>query len=140
MIQAISRARGDEETEKNPKELHFVYPIYPQWDALFERILEYEPKADEQILRLMITKAYAKSKASFGPGCFWHSGAVCQKWQRKGACSTAKPIRHQIHTQRGGRYGGLFELFGKHCSLCGRQGKERRKWKIYTTPFFLPFL
>lgn len=62
MIQAISRARGDEETEKNPKELHFVYPIYPQRDALFERILQYEPNADEQILRLMIRKHTLKQK------------------------------------------------------------------------------
>jgi Helicase conserved C-terminal domain. len=62
MIQAISRARGDEETEKNPKELHFVYPIYPQRDTLFERILMYEPNADEQILRLMIRKHTLKQK------------------------------------------------------------------------------
>ena len=62
MIQAISRARGDEETEKNPKELHFVYPIYPQRDTLFERILQYEPNADEQVLRLMIRKHTLKQK------------------------------------------------------------------------------
>jgi hypothetical protein len=62
MIQAISRARGDEETEKNPKELHFVYPIYPQRGTLFEKILQYEPNADEQILRLMIRKHTLKQK------------------------------------------------------------------------------
>jgi len=56
MIQAISRARGDTKTEEDPKEIHLVYPIYPQRDFIFERILQYEPDADEQILRLMITK------------------------------------------------------------------------------------
>jgi Helicase conserved C-terminal domain. len=57
MIQAISRARGDEKTEKIPKELHLIYPIYPQRDEFFERILAYEPpEANEEILRLLITK------------------------------------------------------------------------------------
>jgi hypothetical protein len=56
MLQAISRARGDEKTEKIPKELHLVYPIYPQKDEFFERILAYEPKANEEILRLLIKK------------------------------------------------------------------------------------
>jgi len=57
MIQAISRARGDEKTEKVPKELHLVYPIYPQRDEFFKRILAYEPpEANEDILRLLITK------------------------------------------------------------------------------------
>ncbi len=56
LIQAISRARGDQITENETKELHFVYPIYPQMDYFFEKILRYEPGADEKILKLLIEK------------------------------------------------------------------------------------
>jgi len=95
MIQAISRARGDEETEKNPKELHFVYPIYPQWDALFERILEYEPKADEQILRLMIRKHTLKQKLLLDQVVF----GIVEQFVKSGKGKVLVPLPSQYATK-----------------------------------------
>jgi len=95
MIQAISRARGDEETEKNPKELHFVYPIYPQWDALFERILEYEPKADEQILRLMITKHTLNQKLLLDRVVF----GIVEQFVKSGKGKVLVPLPSQYATR-----------------------------------------
>jgi hypothetical protein len=95
MIQAISRARGDEETEKNPKELHFVYPIYPQRDALFERILEYEPKADEQILRLMIRKHTLKQKLLLDKVVF----GIVEQFVQSGKGKVLVPLPSQYATR-----------------------------------------
>jgi hypothetical protein len=95
MIQAISRARGDEETEKNPKELHFVYPIYPQWDSLIERILEYEPKADEQILRLMITKHTLNQKLLLDKVVF----GIVEQFVKSGKEKVLVPLPTQYATR-----------------------------------------
>jgi len=95
MIQAISRARGDEETEKNPKELHFVYPIYPQWDALIERILEYEPEADEQILRLMITKHTLNQKLLLDKVVF----GIVEQFVKSGKGKVLVPMPSQYATR-----------------------------------------
>jgi hypothetical protein len=95
MIQAISRARGDEETEKNPKELHFVYPIYPQWDSLIERILEYEPKADEQILRLMIRKHTLKQKLLLDKVVF----GIVEQFVKSGKGKVLVPLPSQYATR-----------------------------------------
>jgi len=95
MIQAISRARGDEETEKNPKELHLVYPIYPQRDTLFERILEYEPKADEQILRLMITKHTLNQKLLLDRVVF----GIVEQFVKSGKEKVLVPLPSQYATR-----------------------------------------
>jgi|GEM_PF-629820 len=95
MIQAISRARGDEETEKNPKELHFVYPIYPQWDSLIERILEYEPKADEQILRLMIAKHTLNQKLLLDKVVF----GIVEQFVKSGKEKVLVPLPTQYATR-----------------------------------------
>ncbi len=95
MIQAISRARGDEETEKNPKELHLVYPIYPQWDSLIERILEYEPKADEQILRLMITKHTLNQKLLLDKVVF----GIVEQFVKSGKEKVLVPLPTQYATR-----------------------------------------
>jgi hypothetical protein len=95
MIQAISRARGDEETEKNPKELHLVYPIYPQWDSLIERILEYEPKADEQILRLMIRKHTLKQKLLLDRVVF----GIVEQFVKSGKEKVLVPLPSQYATR-----------------------------------------
>jgi hypothetical protein len=95
MIQAISRARGDEQTEKNPKELHFVYPIYPQWDALIERILQYEPNADEQILRLMITKHTLKQKLLLDRVVF----GILEQFVQSGKGKVLVPLPSQYATR-----------------------------------------
>jgi len=136
MIQAISRARGDEKTEKIPKELHLVYPIYPQKDEFFERILEDEPKANEEILRLLITKHTLKQKLILDRVVFGIVEQFVKSGKEKVLVPTAKPIRYQIHTKRGGRYRGLFKLSGKHNSLCGRRGKERESGKAIQHPSF----
>jgi len=95
MIQAISRARGDKETEKNPKELHFVYPIYPQRDALLESILEYEPNADEQILRLMITKHTLKQKLLLDQVVF----GILEQFVKSGKGKVLVPLPTQYATR-----------------------------------------
>jgi hypothetical protein len=95
MIQAISRARGDEKTEKNPKELHFVYPIYPQRDSLIERILEYEPKADEQILRLMITKHTLNQKLLLDKVVF----GIVEQFVKSGKEKVLVPLPTQYATR-----------------------------------------
>jgi hypothetical protein len=95
MIQAISRARGDKETEKNPKELHFVYPIYPQGDALLESILQYEPKADEQILRLMITKHTLKQKLLLDQVVF----GILEQFVKSGKEKVLVPLPSQYATR-----------------------------------------
>jgi len=95
MIQAISRARGDEETEKNPKELHFVYPIYPQWDSSIERILEYEPEADEQILRLMITKHALNQKLLLDKVVF----GIVEQFVKSGKEKVLVPLPTQYATR-----------------------------------------
>jgi hypothetical protein len=95
MIQAISRARGDEETEKNPKELHFVYPIYPQRDTLFERILQYEPNADEQILRLMIRKHTLKQKLLLDRVVF----GIVEQFVKSGKGKVLVPLPTQYATR-----------------------------------------
>jgi hypothetical protein len=95
MIQAISRARGDEETEKNPKELHFVYPIYPQRDTLFERILQYEPNADEQILRLMITKHTLNQKLLLDKVVF----GIVEQFVKSGKEKVLVPLPTQYATR-----------------------------------------
>jgi hypothetical protein len=95
MIQAISRARGDEETEKNPKELHFVYPINPQRDTLFERILQYEPNADEQILRLMITKHTLKQKLLLDQVVF----GILEQFVKSGKGKVLVPLPTQYTTR-----------------------------------------
>jgi len=95
MIQAISRARGDKETEKNPKELHFVYPIYPQRDTLFERILQYEPKADEQILRLMIRKHTLKQKLLLDRVVF----GIVEQFVKSGKGKVLVPLPSQYATR-----------------------------------------
>jgi hypothetical protein len=95
MIQAISRARGDEETEKNPKELHFVYPIYPQRDTLFERILQYEPNADEQILRLMIRKHTLKQKLLLDRVVF----GIVEQFVKSGKGKVLVPLPTQYATK-----------------------------------------
>jgi Helicase conserved C-terminal domain. len=95
MIQAISRARGDEETEKNPKELHLVYPIYPQWDSLIERILEYEPNADEQILRLMIRKHTLNQKLLLDKVVF----GIVEQFVKSGKEKVLVPLPTQYATR-----------------------------------------
>jgi hypothetical protein len=95
MIQAISRARGDEETEKNPKELHFVYPIYPQRDTLFERILQYEPNADEQILRLMIRKHTLNQKLLLDRVVF----GIVEQFVKSGKGKVLVPLPSQYATK-----------------------------------------
>jgi Helicase conserved C-terminal domain. len=95
MIQAISRARGDEETEKNPKELHFVYPIYPQWDTSFEKILQYEPNADEQILRLMIRKHTLNQKLLLDKVVF----GIVEQFVRSGKGRVLVPLPTQYATR-----------------------------------------
>jgi len=95
MIQAISRARGDEETEKNPKELHLVYPIYPQRDTLFERILQYEPNADEQILRLMITKHTLNQKLLLDKVVF----GIVEQFVKSGKEKVLVPLPTQYATR-----------------------------------------
>jgi len=95
MIQAISRARGDEETEKNPKELHFVYPIYPQRDTLFESILQYEPNADEQILRLIIRKHTLKQKLLLDQVVF----SILEQFVKSGKGKVLVPLPTQYATR-----------------------------------------
>jgi Helicase conserved C-terminal domain. len=96
MIQAISRARGDEKTEKNPKELHFVYPIYPQKDEFFKRILEYEPpEADEKILRLLITKHTLNQKLILDRVVF----RIVEQFVKSGKGKVLVPLPSQYATR-----------------------------------------
>ena len=95
MIQAISRARGDEKTEKIPKELHLVYPIYPQRDTLFERILQYEPNADEKILRLMIAKHTLKQKLLLDRVVF----GIVEQFVKSGKEKVLVPLPSQYATK-----------------------------------------
>ena len=96
MIQAISRARGDEKTEKIPKELHLVYPIYPQRDEFFERILEYEPpEADEQILRLLITKHTLNQKILLDSVIF----RIVEQFVKSGKEKVLVPLPSQYATR-----------------------------------------
>jgi hypothetical protein len=95
MIQAISRARGDEKTEKIPKELHLVYPIYPQRDESFERIMEYEPNADEKILRLMITKHTLNQKLLLDKVVF----GIVEQFVKSGKEKVLVPLPTQYATK-----------------------------------------
>jgi hypothetical protein len=96
MIQAISRARGDEKTEKIPKELHLVYPIYPQRDEFFERILEYEPpEANEKILRLLITKHTLNQKLILDRVVF----GIVEQFVKSGKKNVLVPLPTQYATR-----------------------------------------
>jgi hypothetical protein len=96
MIQAISRARGDEETEKIPKELHLVYPIYPQRDEFFEKILEYEPpEANEKIVRLLITKHTLKQKLILDRVVF----GIVEQFVKSGKEKVLVPLPSQYATR-----------------------------------------
>jgi Helicase conserved C-terminal domain. len=96
MIQAISRARGDEETEKIPKELHLVYPIYPQRDEFFEKILEYEPpEANEKILRLLITKHTLNQKLILDRVVF----GIVEQFVKSGKKKVLVPLPSQYATR-----------------------------------------
>ena len=96
MIQAISRARGDEKTEKIPKELHLVHPIYPQKDEFFERILEYEPPdANEKILRLLITKHTLNQKLLLDRVVF----GIVEQFVKSGKEKVPVPLPSQYATR-----------------------------------------
>ncbi len=64
LIQAISRSRGDKETEKQPKEIHLVYIVNPLSDFILDKILEYmeEEKVDKRILKLLLEKQTLEQK------------------------------------------------------------------------------
>ena len=56
LIQTISRARGDEETEKNPKEIHLIYSL-PVSDWTVDAILEYlDKEVDKDTIKLLLQK------------------------------------------------------------------------------------
>ncbi len=58
LIQSISRARGDEKTEQEPKTLYLTYIIYPTSDYILNRIEEYldEENIDRGLLELLYRK------------------------------------------------------------------------------------
>lgn len=58
LIQAISRARGDERTETEPKSLYLVYPISKVDEKTLEGIKDYldEEEKDEELIRLLYEK------------------------------------------------------------------------------------
>ncbi|MFZ8826244.1 MAG: C-terminal helicase domain-containing protein, partial [Candidatus Caldipriscus sp.] len=133
MIQAISRARGDEETEKNPKELHFVYPIYPQWDSLIERILEYEPKADEQILRLMITKHTLNQKLLLDKIVF----GIVEQFVKSGKEKVLVPLPTQYATRyipnEVANIEGFLSFLENIIPFVEDKEKKEKVEKLYTT-------
>ncbi|MEZ0360496.1 MAG: helicase [Hydrogenobacter sp.] len=62
VIQAISRARGDEQTEKREKHLHLVYLIQKPQDYVIESIKHNNEKVDEEVIRAIYKKEYLKQK------------------------------------------------------------------------------
>lgn len=62
VIQAISRARGDQETEKREKHLHLVYLIQKPQDYVIESIKNNYEKADEEVIREIFNKRSLKQK------------------------------------------------------------------------------
>lgn len=64
LIQAISRARGDERTESIPKTLNLIYVIEPTSEYIVEKIEEYleEEKADTETIKLLYQKHTLEQK------------------------------------------------------------------------------
>ncbi|MGC8766403.1 MAG: C-terminal helicase domain-containing protein [Brevinematia bacterium] len=58
LIQSISRARGDEKTEREPKTLYLTYVIYPANEEVLDKIEEYleEEKVDRELLEQLYKK------------------------------------------------------------------------------------
>lgn len=58
LIQSVSRARGDEKTEEQPKNMHLIYAVSPINDYILDRIIEYigEESVDKYLLALLYTK------------------------------------------------------------------------------------
>jgi Helicase conserved C-terminal domain. len=134
MIQAISRARGDEKTEKIPKELHLVYPIYPQRDEFFERILEYEPpEANEKILRLLITKHTLNQKLILDRVVF----GIVEQFVKSGKKNVLVPLPTQYAT----RYipnevadiEGILSFLDNIVPLVEDEEKKEKVEKLYNT-------
>ncbi len=55
-IQALSRSRGDEETESRQKHLHLIYIIDQNIDYRVENIVSYMDHPDKDLVRLIYTK------------------------------------------------------------------------------------
>ncbi|MEO0212822.1 MAG: helicase [candidate division WOR-3 bacterium] len=55
-IQALSRARGDEETESRPKYLHLIYIIDQNIDNAVDNIASYMDHPDKDLVRLIYIK------------------------------------------------------------------------------------
>ncbi|MDW8294147.1 MAG: helicase [Aquificaceae bacterium] len=63
VIQAISRARGDEKTEKRPKHLHIVYLLFEEVpEYVIDNILSLHEHADREVIRLIYEVEYLKQK------------------------------------------------------------------------------
>lgn len=62
VLQAISRARGDEETERRTKHLHFVYTLQEEKDYVIENLLNMVEFKDENLVRLLYKKEHLKQK------------------------------------------------------------------------------
>ncbi len=63
LIQSVSRARGDEQTEKQPKNVHLIYVINPTDGYVLDRIIEYmEENADKELLSLLHQKQSLEQK------------------------------------------------------------------------------
>jgi hypothetical protein len=134
MLQAISRARGDEKTEKIPKELHLVYPIYPQKDEFFERILAYEPpKVNEEILRLLIKKHTLNQKLILDRVVF----DIVEQFVKSGKKKVLVPLPSQYAT----RYipnevadiEGLLSFLDNIVPLVEDEKKREKVEKLYNT-------
>ncbi len=66
LIQSVSRARGDEKTENQPKNIHLIYVINPTDDYVVDRIAEYYDdtgeNVDEELIRLLHRKKSLEQK------------------------------------------------------------------------------
>ncbi|MGC9121030.1 MAG: C-terminal helicase domain-containing protein [Sulfurihydrogenibium sp.] len=66
LIQAISRARGDEKTEQMPKNIHLIYIIEPLENYTLDNILEYIPEdvreKNRDLVKLLLEKSFLEEK------------------------------------------------------------------------------
>ncbi|MEM4067168.1 MAG: helicase C-terminal domain-containing protein [Candidatus Micrarchaeaceae archaeon] len=62
VIQAISRARGDEITEKKPKYLHLIYIVKEEDSYTIEKITQLVEYQDEDLVKLFYKKEQLKQK------------------------------------------------------------------------------
>ncbi len=62
IIQAISRARGDEKTENTPRYIHLIYMVQKEKDYTIEKLTQLVEYQDENLVRLLYKREHLKQK------------------------------------------------------------------------------